>query len=274
MNRPKLFERTPLLFWNDPYISAQMFKAHLDPLTDAASRRPEVIRRTVDWLETYLKLDSNHRILDLGCGPGLYCEHFSEKKIQVTGVDYSERSIAYAKENALKKKLYIDYRLQNYLELNDVRSFDVIFLIYDDFAALTDGERSLLLTRIHKALKPKGKFVFDVRTMKHFESLKEEATQSFHPQNGFWQSESYQLIKEIILYPECDTDLTRYTIKTLGQADKVYHIWNRSFSQESIACLLNNHGFKVQQNWADLAGTPFDPNCLEMGIVASLNEDS
>ena len=157
--------------------------------------------------------------------------------------------------------------------MNEVKKHDAIFLIYDDFAALTDNERSILLERIRKALKPKGKFVFDVRTMKHFQNLKESSSQSFHSLNGFWQSEAYQLIKEIILYPEYDTDLTRYTIKTLDQVDKVYHIWNRSFSQESIATLLNNHGFKIQDCWADLAGTPFDQNCLEMGVVASLYEN-
>ena len=37
-------------FWTDPHIARQMLAVHLDPETDAASRRPETIQRTVDWL--------------------------------------------------------------------------------------------------------------------------------------------------------------------------------------------------------------------------------
>ena len=35
--KPRLFARTPALFWDDPHISQQMLAAHLDPAHDAAS---------------------------------------------------------------------------------------------------------------------------------------------------------------------------------------------------------------------------------------------
>ena len=48
--RPEPFTPGEAMFWNDPHISAQMLKAHLDPNTDAASRRPETIDAEVAWL--------------------------------------------------------------------------------------------------------------------------------------------------------------------------------------------------------------------------------
>ncbi|HOJ15222.1 MAG TPA: class I SAM-dependent methyltransferase, partial [Deltaproteobacteria bacterium] len=46
-----------------------------------------------------LNLTGNERILDLGCGPGLYTKRLSDAGYDVTGMDYSRRSIAYAKEH-------------------------------------------------------------------------------------------------------------------------------------------------------------------------------
>lgn len=269
MLRPSIYEKSIHRFWNDPYISKQMLNAHLDPLTDAASRRPEIIKKSVDWLTSFLELDSSKYLCDLGCGPGLYCEKFAELGVQVLGVDYSENSLLYAQNSAQNKKLKIDYRLQNYLELNEQHCFDVVVLIYDDFPALTESERDNLLPRIRASLKRGGKFVFDVRTLKHFLNLKEVSFETSWPQGGFWQQDPYLELKEIILYPEMHTDLTRYQIFSKNE-HRVYHIWNRSYSIESISTLLTKHQFKIIGCWSDLAGAPLNNDALEMGIVAQV----
>ena len=41
--KPAPFTPGEPLFWDDPHISAQMLKAHLNPNTDQSSRRPEPI---------------------------------------------------------------------------------------------------------------------------------------------------------------------------------------------------------------------------------------
>ena len=47
---PEPFAPHDAPFWDDPYIASRMLEAHLDPSTDAASRRPATIERTVDHL--------------------------------------------------------------------------------------------------------------------------------------------------------------------------------------------------------------------------------
>jgi len=95
-DKPCLFTRTPALFWDDPYISQQMLTAHLDPSHDLASRQPGTIDQSVTWMITTLGLQPGRLILDLGCGPGLYCRRFAQAGMTVTGIDYSRRSIEYA----------------------------------------------------------------------------------------------------------------------------------------------------------------------------------
>ena len=72
LEKPEPFTPGEPLFWDDPHISSQMLKTHLDPTTDLASRRPEIIELTVTWLVETLSLQPGDSVLDLGCGPGLY----------------------------------------------------------------------------------------------------------------------------------------------------------------------------------------------------------
>ena len=39
IEKPTLYEKTKVAFWDDPYISKQMLKAHLAPDFEAASRK-------------------------------------------------------------------------------------------------------------------------------------------------------------------------------------------------------------------------------------------
>ena len=103
--------------WTDKHISKQLLDVHLNTDVDLGSRKIKTINSTVTWiLKTSKKKKLN--ILDLGCGPGLYSEKLAQKGHNVTGVDFSANSIAYAKEEAKKKKLDIIYLKENYLNLD------------------------------------------------------------------------------------------------------------------------------------------------------------
>lgn len=266
--RPSIWERSCLPFWDDPYISGQMLAAHLDPAHDAASRRPEIIERSVAWMLETLDLQPGKHLLDLGCGPGLYCRRFAAAGLQVTGVDYSQRSLEYAIADAEQRQLSIDYRRLNYLELDEPERFDVVSLIYFDLGALTDTEREQSLPRVWRALKPGGKFVFDVWAPAHFADLVEARSWDFNPSGGFWHGEPYLALREVFRFAETMVELSQYTILTSGGEMRTYRVWERSFSPETITTLLRAHGFTVAGCWGDLAGTPWTSSAKSMGIVA------
>jgi 2-polyprenyl-3-methyl-5-hydroxy-6-metoxy-1,4-benzoquinol methylase len=142
LNKPVLWQRSFEPFWDDEHISKGMLKAHLDPDSDLASRKHEYIDRSVNWLAGFLS--SCNRILDLGCGPGLYTKRFSDMGFDVTGVDTSRRSIEYAKCRDTKTT----YSHSNYLENEFAGMFDIALMIYCDYAALTLSERQKLLKKV------------------------------------------------------------------------------------------------------------------------------
>lgn len=160
-NKPQLYEKGSSVMWTDPYISKQLLELHINPDNDVASRSKVKIERITNWiLEQTDKPEM--KILDLGCGPGLYSELLAKNGHSVIGVDYSESSIQYATRQAKEKKLNIEYLKKNYLDLDFDNQFDLIILIYLDFCVLLPEEREKVLENIYRALKKGGLFICDV----------------------------------------------------------------------------------------------------------------
>ena len=159
LKRPALFERTTEKLWTDPHIAKQMLDAHLNPNIDAASYKPESIDCLVEWIMS-LPLPEKARLLDIGCGPGLYTKRFAERGLRVTGLDFSDNSINYAREHDDKS----EYIIGDYLSMEFDGAFDIVTLIMCDYGALIPDERRNLLRRVNGALKSGGLFLFDVLT--------------------------------------------------------------------------------------------------------------
>ena len=96
--KPSLYAPSSAPFWDDEHISEYMLKAHLDPEIDAATRLHDFIEQSAKWIAQYCKARPGMKLLDLGCGPGLYAERFCKEGFRVTGLDYSRRSIEQARQ--------------------------------------------------------------------------------------------------------------------------------------------------------------------------------
>lgn len=269
--QPAPFERYGLSIWTDPRISKQMLQTHLDPHTDAASRRQEVIERIVDWILGTVALGEHKHVLDLGCGPGLYAERFAGRGLVVTGIDISSSSIEYARAKAEEKRLNITYRNENYLELEDEGLFDLALLIYGDYCALSLPERQRLLACVRRAIKPRGHFVLDVTTR--------HTRQKYGLKNGwraetggFWRTTPYVVLEHGFDYPELDVYLDQYILLDQDGSISVYRNWFQDFTRESIVQELESGGFKVLGAWSDLEGTPYRSDSEWIGVVACLDE--
>lgn len=136
----------------------------------------------VGWLASLLP--PGGQLLDLGCGPGLYTARLAQRGCRVTGMDYARRSIAYAQaHDALSR-----YLCQDYLTLEAEDAFDAITLISCDYGALISAERQSLLSRVYRALKPGGRFIFDVFTPVRAAQKEARTEWSVHPDGGYWSA--------------------------------------------------------------------------------------
>jgi Methylase involved in ubiquinone/menaquinone biosynthesis len=266
IQKPEPFAPGEELFWDDPHISKGMLEAHLNPGTNAASRKPEIIDKTVKNLITAMNLKQGDKILDLGCGPGLYCKDFAQLGFTATGLDYSKRSVEYAKCDAAGNGLNIDYKYMNYLHMDYTDEFDAVTLIYGDLCVLSDKNRDLLLKKIHMALKPGGYFTFDVTTRV---SRKKNGLKNrwYVVDSGFWKPGSHLVLENGFDYPEEGIFLDQYIVIEDSGKVSVYRNWFHDYALEEISEILNCSGFSVQQAWSDLSGEPYNENAEWIGVV-------
>jgi SAM-dependent methyltransferase len=264
--KPKPFEPGEPQFWTDPHIAKQMLASHLDPTVDGASRRPETIERTTNWIAGSLGLHPGDCILDLGCGPGLYAERLAQGGFKVTGVDFSQVSIEYATAHAREKQLPIQYRCQNYLELDEPAQYSAVLLIYGDFCPLSPEQRTKLLANVRAALKPGGCFILDVTTprLRQKYGLKNGW---YAAGEGFWKPGSHLVLEQGFAYPD-DLFLDQYIVIEGDGKISVYRNWFQEYTPEIICAELAAGGFEIESLWSDLTGTPYTPDSEWIGIVA------
>jgi SAM-dependent methyltransferase len=257
-----LLARPPLLaphgapFWDDRHVGEGMLEAHLDPDREAASRAHDRIDREVAWLVDALGLTPGRDVLDLGCGPGLYCTRLARRGLAVTGVDVSPVSIDHARGRAEADGLPIVYERLDYRALDRTAAFDAALMVYFDLGVLPDADRDEVLRRVHRALRPGGAFAFDVLTPHALRRREERRSWAVRP-SGFWRPGPYLELTASYRYPEDDAFCTQTAIVDPNGRATVYRMWDRGYTPATLAPVLEAAGLLLEGRWADLTGAAY-----------------
>lgn len=254
--------------WDDEHLSRQMLQFHLNPDLEPASRCHEFIRTSIDWLTTHFNLGPGSRIADFGCGPGLYSLPLAQRGADVTGIDVSRRSIAYARQQAADHGLAIDYVRQNYLDYASDKRFDLIILIYCDFCALSPAQRQQLLQRFHRQLSDEGVVMLDVFTLSALAKRHEHMRVERQLMGGFWSEQDYFGFHKAITYPQQKVFLDHYYIVEAQRQWQVYN-WLQYFSREALEREFADNGLQIRQWYGDVAGAPYDAHSDVMAVMAT-----
>jgi len=200
--RPKPFEfYTASELWTNAHTAQQMLQYHLNDDIEASSRNSAFIEKSCNWIADRFDINGK-KVIDFGCGPGLYASRLAQKGASVTGVDFSESSINYARTSAKKEGLSIDYFVSDYLEYETTAKFDLIIMIMCDFCALSPDQRKTLLGKSKAILKPKGAILMDVYSLDAFEKKTENATYEKNQLFGFWSPNDYYAFVNTFKYED------------------------------------------------------------------------
>jgi SAM-dependent methyltransferase len=266
--RPEPFEfYTATDLWTDEHTSSQMLSYHLDKTIDVSSRNTQFIDRSVEWIASRFNIGKDTKIADFGCGPGLYTTRLSKRGAKVTGIDFSESSIDYAKRIAAREQLNICYVIQNYLNFETEDRFDLVLMIMCDFCALSPTQRKEMLGKFNRILKLGGSVLLDVYSLAAFVRKEEVATYEVNLLNGFWSPKKYYGFLNIFKYDQEKVSLDKYTIIESERIRTVCN-WLQHFAPEDLEREFFEAGFSVKGLYSDVAGTPYDRNSTEFAVIA------
>ena len=266
--RPKPFEYyTASDLWTDEHTSEQMLTFHLNENIDVSSRNAGFIDRSVEWIASRFNVGAGTKIADFGCGPGLYATRLAQRQADVTGIDFSKRSIQYAQGVATRGGLSIHYVNQNYLVFETDDRFHLILMIMCDFCALGPSQRKRMLSKFHTALAPGGSVLLDVYSLKAFDQREEAATCEANLLNGFWSPNKYYGFLNTFKYEAEKAVLDKYTLVEAARTRTVYN-WLQYFSSEALEREFVECGFTIEELYSDVAGSQFDTEAKEFAVVA------
>lgn len=268
--KPEAFEYyTADDLWTDEYTSKQMLKYHLDESVDLSSRNRKFIVKSVEWIVSHFNISKSTKVIDFGCGPGLYTTLLAGNGASVTGVDFSSNSIQYARNVANQKNLNINYVHQNYLEFEADQKYDLAIMIMCDFCALSPDQRETMLNKFRNILKPDGRILLDVYSLTAFTGREEAAVYEKNMLGKFWSPDDYYCFLNTFKYDKEKVVLDKHTIVEKSRTRVVYN-WLQYFSLDSISDEFEANGLQVEEYYSDVAGTEFDKNSVEFAVVAKI----
>jgi len=154
--------------WHDPDFSSRMLGVHLDPSTHMASRSGDVIARHLDWLTAQLATQkgSENHILDVGCGPGLYCHELARRGHKTTGFDFAPAPLTWARSVSEAENLDCRFLETDLTRLPadfpaQVGPVDAITFWFGEFHSFPPEVAAKFMSQLADCLEPGGLFVLE-----------------------------------------------------------------------------------------------------------------
>jgi SAM-dependent methyltransferase len=238
---PTPFDEFDNIPWFEPAFSERMLEFHLDQSNDLASRREEIIEAQVTWIHKTVCREAPYRILDLGCGPGLYANRLGSIGHTVHGIDYSPASIAHARAHQARGVSFVE---------GDVRTasfdagYDLAMMIYGEFNVFSHEQVAEMLSRIAAALVPGATLLLEINSISAMKSLADTPARIDVLESGLFSDRPHLYLEEAF-WEDFDGILTkRYTIIDLASADyNEYGTSYQTWTDAELSTTLEAVGF-------------------------------
>ena len=263
---PRPWEEGEKIPWNDPDFSRRMLKEHLTQRHDAASRRFSKIDLHVDWIHKVVLNKQPSRILDLGCGPGLYTSRLAALGHTCRGIDFSPASFAYAVDHAPSGCTYTlaDVRVAEF-----GRGYDLVMFIYGELNVFRPSDARGIFEKAAAALKPGGKLLLEISTFEAIEQLGNQPSTWYSSSRGLFSDKPHFCLMESFWDEAKSVATEGYLIvdAATGEVNR-YASSSQAYTNRSIKSRLQRVGFRKVDFVPALTGTDNSAPDEFMVIVA------
>ncbi|XPV76081.1 MAG: class I SAM-dependent methyltransferase [Desulfovibrio sp.] len=246
-----LWEGSHKIPWNDPEFSRRMLREHLSQDHDLASRRSETIAVQCQWLLAH-KLQSEDRILDLGCGPGLYAEHLG-KDCQYCGIDFSPASIQYATQTYAVPQ-QVSFALGDLCTSSFGSGYDLAMMLFGELNVFSPVAARTILAKAYAALNKGGELVLELH---NYNAVKSSGSGQgwYGASTGLFSERPHLCLSQNYWVEEKKTSIQLFHVLENGENTvKTYRSTMQAYTIEEYEKLLLSVGFSKVQQHSDWPG--------------------
>jgi SAM-dependent methyltransferase len=258
--------------WNEPGFSERMLTEHLTQEHDAASRRFEKIEQHVAWIHQQAFGGQPGKLLDLGCGPGLYASRLTRLGHQVTGIDYSPASITYARNQAAQQGQRISYIHADIRETEFAGPFDRAMLIFGETNVFRPVDIRLILRKILAALKPGGMLVLELHTYEFVKQIGQAGSSWYASESGLFSPDPHLVLTENFWDEEQSVATIRHYMVEAATGNVIRYAQSlQAYTNEGYRSLLADCGFEDVRFYPSLTGKP-NPEQTGLFVIAAVKQ--
>ncbi len=254
---PQPWEEGDKIPWDDPEFSQRMLHEHLTQRHDLASRRSAIIDKHVDWIHRELLGGRSGRLLDLGCGPGLYTSRLAALGHECVGIDFSPASIEYARQQPIDGPGNCQYLQGDLRQVEYGEGFDGIMLIFGELNTFRRDDALLILRKAHAALNSDGFLLLEPHTYEFVEEHGREQPTWRASKGGLFSTRPHLLLSESFW-----DDLLRvatqrtFVVDVETSATTKFVETMQAYTLEDYTNLLHEAGFGLRDSYSAMPGSP------------------
>jgi len=255
--------------WHDPDFSRRMLKEHLCQDHDAASRRFSKIKKHVNWIHHEVLSGQRTRILDLGCGPGLYSSRLARMGHECVGIDYSPASIAYARDYARKGNLRCKYINEDIRTAEYGHGFGLVMLIFGEFNVFKPADAQAILKKAYRAIDGDGFLLLEPHTFDAVREMGISGSLWYSANSGVFSDQPHLCLEEHFWTYMDNTTTTRFFVvdASTGSVSRYAQSF-QAYTEDEYFSIINKSGFNYVEYLPSLIGVEDSSQKSLMAIVA------
>jgi SAM-dependent methyltransferase len=266
---PKPWAEGEKIPWNAPDFSKRMLDEHLSQEHDAASRRFKTIDKHVKWIQDRVLKGNPTRVLDLGCGPGLYTNRLARLGHRCVGIDFSPASIEYAREQAEEAGLECTYIHQDIRTADYGDEYGLVMSIFGEFNVFRPSEVRRILEKAYRALLPNGFLLLEPHTFEAIVKIGKQPLSWYSTEAGLFSEKPHLYLQENLWDTEAHVAIIRHYIIDAATAEVACHSSStQAYTNQEYRSLLAACGFGKVVFYPSLGGSAGDPQSDLIAILA------
>ncbi len=216
-------------------------------------------------------LSGCREVVDLCCGTGDVAIALAKHGKNIIGIDISEDMLNVATEKAMQNAARVLFLVGDAREFVLQKKADAVYSLTDGMNyMLSDADIKKAFEAVNNALKPGGRFIFDMSTVYKYENILKNNAFTFDFEDMYvgWQND-YNFDTEI-----CEMNITCFTKKVKNKYERFDEVhYQKAYTVNQIERMLEETGFELRNVFSGYDDVPLNELSERMLIVAVKKEN-